>query len=246
MIRCLLVDDEPLALDLLEDNVHRAPDLRVVSRCRNAYEALEILQRERIDLIFLDIQMPGMTGLKFLEGLKNPPMVILVTAYNQFALEGFRLDVIDYLVKPVSPERFQRAVQKSVELFKLRKMKTESGLAPGPEFLYVNAGYTQVKIVVDDITHIEGLKDYIKIHICTAPKPVVTRMTLKAIEGKLPGKKFIRVHKSYIVSMTKLISIRNNRIKLQDAEIPVSDFYRENVIKHIESNSVNRGGMIKW
>jgi DNA-binding LytR/AlgR family response regulator len=241
MIRCLLVDDEPLALDLLEDNVRRVPALEVVKCCRNAFEAMDVLQREQIDLVFLDIQMPGLTGIQFLQGLRKPPMIILVTAYDKFALEGFNLDVVDYLVKPVATERFLKATNKAMELFNLKNQPASAAPAAEAEYLFVNADYNLVKIVIADITHVEGLKDYIKIHLSTAPRPVITRMSLKGIEEKLPPKKFIRVHKSFIVSMDKMLSIRNNRIKLENAEVPVSEFYRDNLFKRIEGSSLSGG-----
>ncbi|HXC06535.1 MAG TPA: LytTR family DNA-binding domain-containing protein [Bacteroidia bacterium] len=241
MIQCLLVDDEPLALDLLEDNLRLVPSLELAGRCRNAFEAMEILQKKKIDLIFLDIQMPGITGLQFLQGLKNPPLVILVTAYDKFALDGFNLDVLDYLVKPVAPERFIKAAHKALDLYRLTHLNPPPENKPEAEYLFVNADYNLVKIVIGDITHVEGLKDYIKIHLSTAPRPVITRMSLKAIEEKLPGNKFIRVHKSFIISLSKMISIRNNRIKLENAEVPVSEFYRENLFKRIEDSHLSGG-----
>jgi DNA-binding LytR/AlgR family response regulator len=241
MIRCLIVDDEPLALDLLEDNIRMVPILQLVKRCRNAFEALEVLQKEAIDLIFLDIQMPGITGIQFLQSLPKAPMIILVTAYDKFALEGFNLDVLDYLVKPVATERFLKAANKAVELYQLKNKSVVSETTPEQEYLFVNADYNLVKVVINDITHVEGLKDYIKIHLCNAPRPVITRMSLKAIEEKLPSRNFIRVHKSFIVSMDKMLSIRNNRIKLENAEVPVSEFYRDNLFKRIEGSSLAGG-----
>jgi len=241
MIRCLIVDDEPLALDLLEDNIRMVPVLQLVKRCRNAFEALEVLQKEAIDLIFLDIQMPGITGIQFLQSLPKAPMIILVTAYDKFALVGFNLDVLDYLVKPVATERFLKAANKAVELYQLKNKSVVSETTPEQEYLFVNADYNLVKVVINDITHVEGLKDYIKIHLCNAPRPVITRMSLKAIEEKLPSRNFIRVHKSFIVSMDKMLSIRNNRIKLENAEVPVSEFYRDNLFKRIEGSSLAGG-----
>ncbi len=231
MIRCLAIDDEALALDLLEDNIRMVPALELVKRCKNAFEALEILQKEPIDLIFLDIQMPGLTGIQLLKGLTQRPMVILITAYEKFALEGFELDVIDYLLKPVAFERFLKAANKAIEL---KRLKTPvAPAAPENDYLFVNADYNLIKIVIGDITHIEGLKDYIKIHLSTSPKPVITRMSLKGIEEKLNPRKFVRVHKSFIISLDKMLSVRNNLIKLPNAEVPVSEFYRDDLFKLI-------------
>jgi DNA-binding LytR/AlgR family response regulator len=236
MIRCLAVDDEVLALDLLEDNIRMIPSLQLVKRCKNGFEALEVMQKEKIDLIFLDIQMPGLTGLQFLQSLPTQPMVILITAYDKFALEGFNQNVLDYLVKPVSFERFLKAANKAIELHGL---KSKSSLSETePEYIFVNSEYNLVKIVLADITHVEGLKDYIKIHLSSSPKPVITRLSLKSIEEKLPARKYVRVHKSFIISVDKITSIRNNRIKMLNAEVPISEFYRENLFNLIEGKNL--------
>jgi DNA-binding LytR/AlgR family response regulator len=235
MLKCIAVDDENLALDLIEDNILKVPFLNLVKRCKNAFEAIEVLQNEEIDLIFLDIQMPGITGVQFVQSLPNSPMVIFVTAYKQYALEGFELNVIDYLLKPIDFERFLKAVNKAYELFNL-KHKTEiieEVPEPKPTTIFVNADYSLVKLKIDEITYIEGLKDYIKIHLSTATKPIITRMTMKSIEEKLPSSDFFRVHKSFIVSLDKIESIRNLKIKMGNAQIPVSESYSEEFFKLI-------------
>jgi DNA-binding LytR/AlgR family response regulator len=235
MLNCIAVDDETLALDLIEDNIQKVPFLNLVKRCKNPFEAIEILQKEDIDLIFLDIQMPGITGVQFLQSLTNSPMVIFVTAYQQYALEGFNLNVIDYLLKPIDFERFLKAVNKASELFNLRHKTpvnetiTESKNAT----IFVNADYSLVKIKTDEITYVEGLKDYVKIHLNTTNKPIVTRMTMKSVEEKLPSTEFFRVHKSFIVSLDKIESIRNLKIKIGNAQIPVSESYSEEFFKLI-------------
>lgn len=242
-IRCLAVDDEQLSLDLLEDNIRRVPFLQLVSRCANAYEALEVLRREPVDLLFLDIQMPGLTGMQLLQTLPNKPMVIFITAFRNYALEGFELDVLDYLVKPVTFERFLKAVNKAAEY---RSVKTNTVPAPQPvtdntasyDYLFVNVEYNLVKIAVPDITHIEGLKDYIKIYLANAAKPIVTKLSLKALTDKLSAEKFVRVHKSYIVAVDKISFIRRNRIHINEQVIPISDFYREELLKVISPQSL--------
>lgn len=222
MIRCIVIDDEPLIRDLMRDNIAQIPFLELVATCKNALEAAETLQREQIDLLFLDIQMPKLNGLQFLKSLSSPPMVILVTAYEQYALEGFELNVLDYLVKPFSFERFFKACTRAQEMFHLRNK-------PSAQYFFVNVEYTQVKIMVDDITYIEGLKDYIKIHLSSATYPVLTRMTMKAVEELLPSGDFIRTHKSYIVAISKITAVKRDLISIADKEIPVSDNYKENV-----------------
>ena len=235
MLNCIAVDDESLALDLLEDNINKIPFLKLVKRCKNAFDAIEVLQNEQIDLIFLDIQMPGITGVQFLHSLKTKPMVIFVTAYKQYALEGFELDVVDYLLKPIDFERFLKAVNKASELYTLRNKPqvSEEPIVDKISAIFVNADYSLVKIKVSEITYIEGLKDYIKIYTSTSSKPIVTRMTMKAIEEKLPTPDCYRVHKSFIVSLDKIESIRNLKIKIGNAQIPISESYSEGFFKSI-------------
>jgi DNA-binding LytR/AlgR family response regulator len=236
MLNCIAVDDENLALDLIEDNIQKIPFLNLVKRCKNAFEAIEILQNQEIDLLFLDIQMPGITGVQFLQSLPNSPMVIFVTAYKQYALEGFNLNVIDYLLKPIDFERFLKAVNKAYELHNLKQKSNliENVVEPTKlTTIFVNADYSLVKLKIDEITYIEGLKDYIKIHLNSSTKPIVTRMTMKSIEEKLPSLEFFRVHKSFIVSLDKIESIRNLKIKIGNAQIPVSESYSEDFFKLI-------------
>jgi DNA-binding LytR/AlgR family response regulator len=237
-MNCIIVDDEPLARELMEDNVSKVPFLKLVKTCSNGFEALEVLQAETVDLIFLDIQMPGVTGIQFLQSIKNPVMVIFITAYEKYALEGFNLDVIDYLLKPVSFDRFLKAANKANELFSLRT-RPESAAGITSDFIFVHADYNLVKINLADITHIEGLKDYVKIHLTSSTRPVITRMSMKSLEELLPSQRFMRVHKSFIVSLEKIISIRKGRIKIGVAEIPLSDSYAEKFFQVIKTPNVS-------
>ncbi|WP_435355081.1 LytR/AlgR family response regulator transcription factor [Emticicia sp. SJ17W-69] len=236
-MRCIAVDDEPLALDLLEDNIRQIPYLEFVGRCRNAFEAIDLIQTEKaenrsIDLIFLDIQMPGITGVQFLKSMVSNPMVIFITAYEQYALEGFELNIVDYLLKPVSFERFLKAVNKANELHQL-KSNTYSTKNVFDEHFFVNAEYSLVKIRYADILYIEGLKDYIKIYLSTQSRPVITRMTMKSIEEKFSSMPFMRIHKSYIVSLNKIESIRNLKITIGTHLIPVSEQFSEDLMRRI-------------
>ena len=224
MLRCLAIDDEPLALELLEDNIRLVPYLELAGKCNNALEALKFLQHQSVDLIFLDIQMPGLTGLQFIQSLTQKPMIILVTAYEKFALEGFNLDVIDYLVKPVAFDRFLKACNKALELQNLRSKKS---IEEPADYFFVNVEYSLVKVELLDIRWIEGLKDYIKIFLRSTPKAVVTRMSIKSLEEQLPASKFIRVHKSYIVSIAAITSVRKNSVFIGTEEIPVGDNYKD-------------------
>ena len=231
MLRCIAIDDEPLALELLEDNISKVPYLELAASCSNAIEAIKVLQEKTVDLIFLDIQMPGLTGLQFIQSLNERPMIILITAYEKFALEGFNLDVVDYLVKPVPLERFIRACNKAWELYQLKTKPT--GIAAGklPEYIFVNVDYSLLKVVLNDIIWIEGLKDYIRIHLKSISKPVVTRMTMKSVEELLPGNQFIRIHKSYIVSVTFITAVRKTSVMIGAEELPVGETYQEALLK---------------
>jgi len=226
MIQCLAIDDEPLALELLEDNISKVPYLQLVAACDNAMDAMKILQQQPIDLVFLDIQMPGLTGLQFIQTLREKPMFILVTAYEKYALEGFELDVVDYLVKPVPLQRFIKACNKANELYQLRTKPAHSTVN-NPGYFFVNVDYSQLKVVFDDITYIEGLKDYIKIHLKSTSKAIITRMSMKLLEDELPPAAFIRIHKSYIVSVKHITAVRKNSVFIDAAELPVSDNYRD-------------------
>jgi DNA-binding LytR/AlgR family response regulator len=226
MINCIAIDDEPLALDLLEDNISKVPYLQLVARCENAMEAIKVLREKTVDLIFLDIQMPGLTGLQFIQSITQKPMFILVTAYEKYALAGFNLDVIDYLVKPVSLDRFVKACNKALEYHQLKTKSNDVG-AGNIDYLFVNVDYSLLKVIFSDIMWIEGLKDYIKIHLKSSSKPVVTRMPMKSIEEALPSSKFIRIHKSYIVSSEYVTSVRKNSVFIGPAELPVSESYPE-------------------
>ena len=224
-LKCIAVDDESLARKLLEENIQQLPFLELVATCKNPFEAMEVLQREQVDLMFLDIQMPGMLGTKFLSSLREKPLVIFVTAYSNYAVESYDLEVIDYLLKPVSMERFAKAAFKAMDAHQKRQpvqVVAASGTTI-PSHFFVNVEYSLVKIMVDDISHVEGMKDYVKIFLAHAKKPVLTKSTLKGIEEKLPEKRFFRVHKSFIVNVEKIESIRSHQISIGAYEIPVSE-----------------------
>jgi len=227
MLKCIAVDDEKLALGLLEDNISKLPFLQLVAKCRNAFDAMKVLKEQPVDLIFLDIQMPGFTGMQLIQTLTEKPMIILITAYEKYALESYGLDVVDYLVKPVSIDRFVKACNKAQELHQLRSKSAERPGPPPQEFIFINADYSLIKVNFSDIIWIEGLRDYIKIHLQSTSKPVITRMNMGAIEEQLPASKFIRIHKSYIVSIKHITAIRKNSLFISDMELPVSMSHRE-------------------
>lgn len=235
MIRCLAVDDESLALDLLEDNIRKVPFLELAGKCKSASEAIEILRNEKIDLLFLDIRMPDISGIQLLKSLSQKPLVIFTTAYEKYALQGYELDVLDYLLKPFPFERFLKAVNKARDYLSYREKENQPG-EPTAEtgFLFVRADYKLVRIGLREISYIEGLKDYIKIY--SGDRPVITQMGMNEIMGKLPSGTFIRVHRSFIVNLMKIEYIQRNLIIIGKKEIPVSDHYKENFYKIIKQN----------
>jgi two-component system LytT family response regulator len=225
MMKCIAIDDEPFALQLLKDYISRVPYLELVALCEDVFEANKVLQHQEIDLVFTDIQMPRLTGLQFIQSLTERPMFILITAYEKFALEGFNLNVVDYLLKPVELSRFMLACNKAWELYQLKKAAKQS---PGtaPAYFFVNAEYRQVKVMYRDITYIEGLKDYIKINLLAPAKPVLVRMSMKAIEEELPSTQFLRIHKSYIISIHSITSVRKSSVFIEQLELPVGETYQ--------------------
>lgn len=234
MMNCIAIDDEPLSLSLLTDNIGKVPYLHLAAQCGNAFEAIREIQYNKIDLIFVDIQMPGMSGLQFIASLLEKPIIILITAYKQYAVEGYSLDVVDYLVKPVPLERFKQACGKANELFQLRN-QVKSGIAPLLPYMFVNVGYSLQKIVFDDIVYIEGLRYYINIHLKGRPHPVLTRSGMKSIEEYLPASEFIRIHKSFIVSSKHISFLHKNKVILENgAEFPIGETYKATVLAMVK------------
>lgn len=237
MIKCIVVDDEHFARELIEDNIRLIPFLDLVASCKNVDEAMKVMVNEKIDLVFMDIQMPGVSGIEWLKaGILNAPMVIMVTAYENYALEGFNLNALDYVVKPVSFDRFLKAATKAIELYQL-KHKHVVPDASDHSSLFVNSDYSLVRINMDEITHIEGLKDYIKIYQMNTDRPTIPRLSLHYMEDKLPSSNFMRIHRSYIVALDKIISVKKNRLYLPDADIPFTDNYRSELMEYIGQRS---------
>ena len=243
MIKCLVVDDEPLAIDILEDYISKIPFLLLVKSYQNPIEALSAVQEGDIDLVFLDVQMPELTGIQFLKIANGKCKVILTTAYSQYALDGYELNVVDYLLKPIAFDRFYKAAQKAKEL--LCNVPSQTPVvenlvaAPIPiahNFIFVKTEYKIQKIYLDDILFIEGLKDYISIY--TQKERIITLQSMKKIDEALPDHLFVRVHKSYIIALDKIESIERSRIFIKDKVIPIGDTHRDNFFKMIEDKNV--------
>ncbi len=246
MIRCLVVDDEPLALHILEDYISKVPFLELIKATTNPIEALTMVQEGNIDLVFLDVQMPELTGIQFLKIANGKTKVILTTAYSQYALEGYELDVVDYLLKPIAFDRFFKSAQKAQGIIR-PNVKQAVVAEPAQQiqqqqqdflsdFIFVKSEYKIQKVYLHQILFIEGLKDYISIF--TTTERIITLQSMKKMEDTLPEKHFVRVHKSYIVALNKIDSIERSRIFIGDKVIPVGDTYRDNFFKIIEGKNV--------
>ncbi|MEI6864812.1 LytTR family DNA-binding domain-containing protein [Flavicella sp.] len=233
MMTCLIIDDEPLAIELLEDFVSKVPFLKLIKSCSNALEAVEQIGLHKIDLIFTDIEMPEFTGVEFVRSLSQKPLIIFTTAYSHYAVEGFNLNAIDYLVKPIPFHRFIKAANKAYDIFNLKAEKQTSTKTPLQkiDFIFVKSEYENIKLNLDTIIYIEGLKDYIKIYN-NKSKPILTLNSLKAFEEKLP-QNFIRVHRSFIVSLNHIDSVQRNRIVIDKIRIPIGQNYKDEFIKRI-------------
>ncbi len=229
-MNCIIVDDEPLAQNLLKDFVNKILFLNLKAKCKSAFEAIEALQENKIDLIFLDIHMPDISGIEFIKNTENLPLIIFTTAYSHYAIEGFEHNAVDYLLKPISFARFTKSVNRAYEIYK-SKNKPDPDVGE-KKYLFVKADYKLVKINFDDILYVESLKDYVK--FITVEKTILTLSRMKIMEEKLPSDKFIRIHRSYIVSIGKIDSINKSIVQIGKKNIPVSDSYRDNLMKFID------------
>ncbi|MES2417915.1 MAG: LytTR family DNA-binding domain-containing protein [Bacteroidota bacterium] len=248
ILKCIAVDDEPLALDIIEDYIAKVPFLELIKRTENAIEALQLVQAGGIDLVFLDIQMPDLTGIQFLKIASGKANYILTTAYSQYALESYDLNVSDYLLKPIAFDRFYKAVEKvrnqlqkeepAVIAQESQKPQSNSTtpISPVQDFIFVKTEHKIQKIELDDILYIEGLKDYISIF--TKSERIITLQNMKKMEETLPKGEFIRVHKSYIISLDKVESIERSRIAISGKIIPIGDTYRDEFFKLIEGKNI--------
>ena len=243
VINCIVVDDEPLAIDIINDYINKIPFLRLVKSFQNPIEAITAVQEGGVDLVFLDVQMPELTGIQFLKIANNKCRVILTTAYPQYAVEGYEHNVVDYLLKPIAFDRFYKAAEKVQWLMGLapqgsQEMQTPVAAAPllANDFIFVKTEYKIQKIYLNDILFIEGLKDYVSIY--TETERIITLQSMKKIDEGLPDHRFVRVHKSYIVALDKIESIERSRISIADKIIPIGDTHRDYFFKMIEDKNI--------
>lgn len=233
VLNCMVVDDEPLALSLLSDYIEKTPGLNLISAVSNPLAAISYLKSEAIDLIFLDMQMPELSGLEFLELLQKKCMVIVTTAYSEFAIDGYRFEILDYLLKPITMANFQIAVEKAWQLAAKNKSFNETNaIQPQQPYIFIKTENRFVKINHADICYFEGARDYVVIR--TINETILTLQSMKSIQESLPEPTFIRVHKSFIVSLDKIDFIERGRISIRDKMIPISDSYKESFFKNIK------------
>jgi DNA-binding LytR/AlgR family response regulator len=235
-IRCLIIDDEPLAQRVIERYAENIPFLDIVQKCSSAIEAIEVLHNQEVDLLFLDINMPRLSGMDFLKTLKNPPLVIVTTAYAEFAIQGYELDVVDYLMKPFAFDRFYKAIQKAEEMIKGKEQRhpefKETEKQDGT-FIFIKSSKKTYKVNLEDVLYIEALGDYVKIF--TTEKMIISYQSLKNIEVLLPSTSFPRIHKSFIIALSRIDLIEGNHVKIKDREIPIGTNFKNEFEKLIKS-----------
>jgi DNA-binding LytR/AlgR family response regulator len=239
--KCVIVDDEPLALDVLESFIQKVPELELVGICHNAIEAMAMLRQHEVDILFLDIQMPEINGMDMVRSIKSKPAVVFTTAYTEHAIQAFELDAIDYLLKPISFERFIKAVNKAIHYVALGHKEQlpadvqHPPLAEEEDYIFVKADKKIIKIKLDDVHYIEGLKDYVMIY--TTDQRIITLQTMKNLEERLPSNKFLRVHRSFIISLDKLKSVVGNAVEIKDKLIPLGKHYRDDFMRLVEKHN---------
>lgn len=235
MIAVIAIDDEPLALQLIVDYIQMTPDLMLAGQFENPLEAAQYISKNHIDIVFTDIQMPGLNGIEFTRSMVNGPVVIFTTAFDKYAIEGFKLDIADYLLKPFTYEEFLTSVHKAERMIRSIK-KPADEVFSNNEFLFLKSDYKIKRINFQNILYIEGLKEYVKVYTQHSDKPVLSLSSLKILEIKLPSDKFMRVHRSFIVNLEKIDTIDRSRIVFGKKYIPIGDQYKENFQKYLDKN----------
>ena len=245
-IKCLAIDDEPLALQKLSNYVKKTPYLQLLGACQSALEAKEIMQKEWIDAIFIDINMPDLNGMEFVKQMDRPPMVVFTTAYSEYALEGFKVDAVDYLLKPFGLQDFLRAAQKVRHRYELENPApptnpNEEAVGIDADAMYLKSDYKTVRINISDIRYVEGMSEYLKIYLEGEKKPLIVLLSMKRLEERLPSNTFMRIHRSYIINLKKIREVNKNRVVLgEDAYLPIGDLYKETFNDYLASKFVGK------
>ena len=238
MIKCIAIDDEPLAVKKIAGYIQKIPFLELVAECRSASEAMPIISQNEIQLLFIDINMPDISGMDFVKSLANPPYIVFTTAYSEYAVEGFQVEAVDYLLKPISFANFLKAANKVKNLIELTTNSQKESLSTTANHLFVKSEYKLIRIELDDIKYIESQHEYIKIYLINS-NAVVTQISMKNIEEQLPSDRFMRVHRSFIVNLARVSVIERNRIVFDDKiYIPISEQYKEKFQEYIDKNFV--------
>jgi len=242
MIRCIAIDDEPLALRQISQYVKNIPEFELVASCPSASAARKVMEEKDVDVLFVDINMPDMNGMDFVKSLENPPMIVFTTAYSDYAVEGFKVDAVDYLLKPFGMEDFKRAASKVVRLYQMvHSPKEEPALLPSDDTIFFKTDYKIVRVEMGKIVYVEGMSEYLKIHVEGVESPYVVLLSMKKLEDTLPSEKFRRIHKSYIINLSKIVEVSKNRVLLSTGEsLPIGDTYRDAFNEYLESKFLGR------
>ncbi|NBB88775.1 MAG: response regulator [Bacteroidetes bacterium] len=233
-MKTVIVDDEPLAREGLELHVQEVADIELLDQFGHPSDAIAFLEKNEVDLLFLDVEMPDMSGIDLLKSLQDPPMTVLTTAYTDYALEGFDLGVIDYLVKPIRLERFMAAVNKAREYLRLQELSNQSEHIPDQDHIFLKADRKYIKVFLEDILYIQGMKDYVMVY--TEDSRIITAMNMKTINSQLDSSRFVRVSKSYIINVSKIVEVKNNAVMIQDNEIPMGKKYKDHFLDNYIKN----------
>ena len=239
MIRCIAIDDEPLALQQIVAYIGKVPFLELAAQCQSALEARQFLEQDTVDAIFCDINMPDLNGMDFVKSLAVPPLVVFTTAYSEYAVEGFRVNAVDYLLKPFGLQDFQRAANRLKE-------RLESSVVGGfaanipDDTIFLKTEYRIVKVSISDIRYVEAMSEYLKVYLTSEPKPIITLLSMKKMEERLPGT-FMRIHRSYIVNLTKIQEVNKNRVIMDaDTYLPIGDLYKENFQAYLDTKFLGK------
>ncbi|MBO6250318.1 MAG: response regulator transcription factor [Muribaculaceae bacterium] len=240
MIRCIAIDDEPLALQQLASYVKKVSYLELIGQCQSAIEARELLEKEQVDAIFIDINMPDLNGLDFVRSLENPPLVVFTTAYSEYAVEGFKANAIDYLLKPFDLNEFRRAAEKLKTQFELLNAAQVSQVDED-DAMFLKSEYKVVRVNIKDIRYIEAMSEYLRIYTTTLSRPVIVLLSMKKMEERLPSAQFMRIHRSYIVNLKKIREVSKNHVTIDaDTSLPIGDIYKETFNAYIASKFLTR------
>ena len=235
ILKCVAIDDEPLALNVIADYIDKIPNVELQGRFTNSLEAIQFIDGNEVDLIFIDIEMPDMSGFDLIGKLKKKPLIIFTTAFSEYAVEGFKIDAIDYLLKPIDYPDFLKSVKKATEYLSLKNEKNTL-VQSNKDFLFIKSEYKVIRVNFDDIIYIQGMSEYVKIHRVNS-RPIMTLLSMKSLEAQLPAAKFMRVHKSYIVNLFKVNMIERNEIVYEDGTlIPISQQYKANFQRFVDEN----------